>query len=202
LAFHYANLMSHTAFRQSLACVSLLDQHPTGTILPRPSAPALTCPYAHVPRRSKLQPITPAVLHVWKPCTQNPAQDHLINPALDTTDTHCRHAKPLCSDTSSSTACNTAHPFCTHAALVYTAQEHYTQATWNPRCRCHWHYGVHTNNGFTSRRNARPPHTLAHRRTAISSCCCACSCAPNMPTLLLLLLLLHMPCASAVQQAA
>jgi hypothetical protein len=24
LAFHYANLMSHTAFRQSLACVSLL----------------------------------------------------------------------------------------------------------------------------------------------------------------------------------
>jgi hypothetical protein len=26
LAFHYANLMSHTAFRQSLACVSLLYQ--------------------------------------------------------------------------------------------------------------------------------------------------------------------------------
>jgi hypothetical protein len=26
LAFHYANLMSHTAFRQSLACVSLLNQ--------------------------------------------------------------------------------------------------------------------------------------------------------------------------------
>jgi hypothetical protein len=26
LAFHYANLMSHTAFRQSLACVSLLFQ--------------------------------------------------------------------------------------------------------------------------------------------------------------------------------
>jgi hypothetical protein len=27
LAYHYANLMSHTAFRQSLACVSLLYQH-------------------------------------------------------------------------------------------------------------------------------------------------------------------------------
>jgi hypothetical protein len=27
LAFHYANLMSHTAFRQSLACVSLLYLH-------------------------------------------------------------------------------------------------------------------------------------------------------------------------------
>jgi hypothetical protein len=27
LAFHYANLMSHTAFRQSLACVGLLYQH-------------------------------------------------------------------------------------------------------------------------------------------------------------------------------
>jgi hypothetical protein len=27
LALHYANLMSHTAFRQSLACVSLLFQH-------------------------------------------------------------------------------------------------------------------------------------------------------------------------------
>jgi hypothetical protein len=26
LAFHYANLMSHTAFRQSYACVSLLSQ--------------------------------------------------------------------------------------------------------------------------------------------------------------------------------
>jgi hypothetical protein len=26
LAFHHANLMSHTAFRQSLACVSLLYQ--------------------------------------------------------------------------------------------------------------------------------------------------------------------------------
>jgi hypothetical protein len=26
LAFHYANLMSHTAFRQSLVCVSLLHQ--------------------------------------------------------------------------------------------------------------------------------------------------------------------------------
>jgi hypothetical protein len=26
LAFHYANLMSHTAFSQSLACVSLLYQ--------------------------------------------------------------------------------------------------------------------------------------------------------------------------------
>jgi hypothetical protein len=26
LAFHYANLVSHTAFRQSLACVSLLYQ--------------------------------------------------------------------------------------------------------------------------------------------------------------------------------
>jgi hypothetical protein len=30
LAFHYANLMSHTAFRQSLACVSLLYQPATG----------------------------------------------------------------------------------------------------------------------------------------------------------------------------
>jgi hypothetical protein len=29
LAFHYANLMSHTAFRQSLACVSLLHQEVT-----------------------------------------------------------------------------------------------------------------------------------------------------------------------------
>jgi hypothetical protein len=28
LAFHYANLMSHSAFRQSLACVSLLYQIP------------------------------------------------------------------------------------------------------------------------------------------------------------------------------
>jgi hypothetical protein len=28
LAFHYANLMSHTAFCQSLACVRLLFQHP------------------------------------------------------------------------------------------------------------------------------------------------------------------------------
>jgi hypothetical protein len=27
LAFHYANLMSHTAFRQSLACVNLLYRH-------------------------------------------------------------------------------------------------------------------------------------------------------------------------------
>jgi hypothetical protein len=30
LAFHYANLMSHTAFRQSLACVSLLYQGMAG----------------------------------------------------------------------------------------------------------------------------------------------------------------------------
>jgi hypothetical protein len=27
LAFHYTNLMSHTAFRQSLACVSILFQY-------------------------------------------------------------------------------------------------------------------------------------------------------------------------------
>jgi hypothetical protein len=27
LAYHYANLVSHTAFRHSLACVSLLFQH-------------------------------------------------------------------------------------------------------------------------------------------------------------------------------
>jgi hypothetical protein len=32
LAFHYANLMSHTAFRQSLACVSLLYLHSTTAI--------------------------------------------------------------------------------------------------------------------------------------------------------------------------
>jgi hypothetical protein len=30
LAFHYANLISHTAFRQSLACVSLLYQSKKG----------------------------------------------------------------------------------------------------------------------------------------------------------------------------
>jgi hypothetical protein len=47
LALHYANLMSHTAFRQSLACVSLLfqqvwpvstDLHGTST-----SCPSVTC---------------------------------------------------------------------------------------------------------------------------------------------------------------
>jgi hypothetical protein len=38
LAFHYANLMSHTAFRQSLACVSLLYQHATPSAGATPSA--------------------------------------------------------------------------------------------------------------------------------------------------------------------